>query len=226
MLVDLAERQACPIPAATASACARSKASRPRGVSADTGALEAVERILNRGGDADDVLRGVVRSARACPPLRPGSLPRGGRLVLGPEAGDGDGQDARPDHVRGRAGGRARVGTERAAEDRAFLERVAALVSPYCLVGWDTAASLAAGVGASPRSVADPLDRVGFPRPAPIPRDGVIRSTRRAPIEPSPPRDRLAFVPLERGTSIEAVLAGAEAYNSGEAATPRPGSPR
>ena len=25
------------------------------------------------------------------------------------------------------------------AEDREFLERVATIVSPYCLVGWDTA---------------------------------------------------------------------------------------
>jgi methylglutaconyl-CoA hydratase len=30
------------------------------------------------------------------------------------------------------------VAGELKAEDRAFLERVALLISPYCLVGWDT----------------------------------------------------------------------------------------
>ena len=30
------------------------------------------------------------------------------------------------------------AGGELSAEDREFLERVAAIVSPYALVGWDT----------------------------------------------------------------------------------------
>ena len=30
------------------------------------------------------------------------------------------------------------VAPDLSAEDRAFLERVAELLAPYCLVGWDT----------------------------------------------------------------------------------------
>ena len=58
------------------------------------GALEAVERILSRGGDADDVLRGVVAAVHERVPHfgRVGiAFMENGRLVLGPEAGSGDG---------------------------------------------------------------------------------------------------------------------------------------
>jgi hypothetical protein len=103
------------------------------------GALEAVDRILNRGGDADDVLRAVVSTLVE----RGGCSWAGilfvedGELVLGPQAGDPD---------RGR---RTQVPVtykgERVAElvtdgcdERTFLERVAVLISAHCLVGWDT----------------------------------------------------------------------------------------
>ena len=105
-----------------------------------TGALEAVDRILNRGGDSDDVLRAVVGAM----------VERGGcawagvflvegerRLLLGPQAGE-----PRPE-------ARAQIPVvfkgDRVAElaadgcgDRTFLERVALLVSPYCPVRWNT----------------------------------------------------------------------------------------
>ena len=54
------------------------------------GPLEALDRVLNRGGDADDVLRAVVEIVSG-PFAWAGILFReDGRLVLGPEAGEPD----------------------------------------------------------------------------------------------------------------------------------------
>jgi hypothetical protein len=106
-----------------------------------SGALEAIDRILNRGGDADDVLRGVVavlheRAGYAWAGI---FFVEGGTLVLGPEAGtERMGERTRvPVTYRGERVAELAVDGARSA-DRAFLERVAALISPYCLVGWDT----------------------------------------------------------------------------------------
>jgi hypothetical protein len=104
------------------------------------GALEAIERILNRGGDADDVLRGVVA----------GLHERGGypgaaiwfveenELVEGPRAGAGETAEAFPVAFEGVRVADLRVAGLLGPEDRDFLARVALIVSPYCLVGWDT----------------------------------------------------------------------------------------
>jgi hypothetical protein len=101
-------------------------------------ALAAVEAALDTD-DADNALRGVVAAL----------VERGGcdwagivfrdegELVLGPQAGEPQ-PGARAqlavvfhgDHV-------AELAVD-GCNDRAFLERVAALVAPYCLVGWDT----------------------------------------------------------------------------------------
>ena len=102
-------------------------------------ALEAVEEILDRSGDPDDVLRAVVGAL----------VERGGcdwagilfveegELVLGPQAGE-----QRPDE-RTRIpvvyrGDRVAEFVADGATDRGLLERVALLVSAHCLVGWDT----------------------------------------------------------------------------------------
>jgi hypothetical protein len=104
------------------------------------GAFEAIERILNRGGDVDDMLRAVVAAL-----VDRGDCSWAGilfveneQLVLGPEVGEQN-PDARR-HVPVVYKG------ERVAElvvdgeaDRAFLERVALVISAHCLVGWDTA---------------------------------------------------------------------------------------
>jgi hypothetical protein len=108
-------------------------------VTSAAGALEAVDRILNRGGEADDVLREVVDVLVA----RGGCAWAGilfreqGELVLGPQAGEPRPSERtqlpvvfQGDHV-------AELAADGCA-DRALLERVAVLVSPYCLVGWDT----------------------------------------------------------------------------------------
>jgi hypothetical protein len=106
-----------------------------------TGALEAIERILNRGGDADDVLRQVVAALheRAGYPWAGISFLEGGKLQLGPSAGTPDLSRRTTVHVTWRGDRIAELAADGAApDDRPFLERVAVLVSGHCLVGWDT----------------------------------------------------------------------------------------
>ncbi len=107
-----------------------------------SGALEAIDRIVNRGGDADDVLRDVVRTLheRAGYPWVALLFVEESGLVVGPQAGT----DPRPDEraqlpVEYQGSRVAELVVDGAPdEDRAFLERVAVLVSAHCLVGWDT----------------------------------------------------------------------------------------
>ena len=104
-------------------------------------ALEEIEAIVERGGDADDVLRAVVAALHD----RAGYAWAGilfvedGGLVLGPEAGAA-GAAARTTVPVAWQGERvAELAVEGAADaDEPFLERVAELVSGHCLVGWDT----------------------------------------------------------------------------------------
>jgi hypothetical protein len=91
------------------------------------GALEAVERILNRGGEPDDVLRAVLEALHARGVAFGKVLFAGnGRPVDGPSVGEGDGI------VLPVVFGGTEVGSlELAVSDVAFAERVAILVSPY-----------------------------------------------------------------------------------------------
>jgi L-methionine (R)-S-oxide reductase len=151
------------------------------------GALEAVERILNRGGDADDVLRQVVEVLHD----RCGHyswvgiyLVEGDDLVLGPWKGPQSTEHVRIPIGQGICGAAASTGRTEVVDDvnadprylacfastrseivvpiayegrvvgeididsdepaaftegdRAFLERVATLISAHCLVAWDT----------------------------------------------------------------------------------------
>ena len=113
-------------------------------MSADThrGALQSVERILDRGGDADDVLRAVVAAILDSVPHFTWvgiAFMEEGRLELGPEAGGGDGEEQRAlVTFEGAPVAELIVRRTEAGDDRPFLDRVATLVSPYCLVGWDT----------------------------------------------------------------------------------------
>jgi hypothetical protein len=106
----------------------------------ESGALDAIDRILNRGGDADDVLRDVVR---VLPEQVPTLVWAGvffverDRLVPGPSSGEPD--EARRVHVsvtyRGENVGELAVDGDASG---AFLERVATLISAHVLLGWDT----------------------------------------------------------------------------------------
>ena len=151
------------------------------------GALEAVDRILNREHEADEVLRKVVDVVHDRFPRYSWVgiyLVEGGELVLGPWKGpqvtehvripigagicgaaaasgvtevvDDVGADDRylacfastrseivvPIAYKGRVVGEIDIDSDEPAafgpDDQAFLERVALLVSPHCLVGWDT----------------------------------------------------------------------------------------
>jgi len=112
------------------------------------GALEAFDRIVNRGGDADQVLRTIVELLHDLFEHYEWvgiSFVEGETLVLGPwvgkEAMKGP-QMQIPILYEGQVVGELGVepdpATAFSAEDRTFFERVALLISPYCLVGWDT----------------------------------------------------------------------------------------
>jgi hypothetical protein len=103
-----------------------------------TGALEAIDRILNRGGDADDVLRQVVDVLARPYDYVAIEFVEGERTQLGPERGT-----SAPGALRLPVlyeGGRVGVLVVAPADesDRPFLERVATLISAHVLVGWDT----------------------------------------------------------------------------------------
>lgn len=99
------------------------------------GALEAVDRILDRGGDADDVLRAVLAALHEqgveYAAIR---FVEAGELVEGPSVGTATDGIAVPVVYQGE-----RVGElEASVADVAFLERLATLISANVLVGWDT----------------------------------------------------------------------------------------
>ncbi len=156
-------------------------------VDARRGTLEALDRILNRGGDADDVLRAVVELLHDRFPHFSWVgiyLVEGDELVLGPWKGPQATEHVRIPIGAGICGAAAASGRTELVDDvhaderylacfpstrseivvpiayegrvvaeidvdsdepaafdagdRELLERVALLVSPYCLVGWDT----------------------------------------------------------------------------------------
>jgi L-methionine (R)-S-oxide reductase len=156
-------------------------------VKAHDEAIEAIRRILDHGGDADDVLRqvvGVLEERFEHYSWLGIYLVEGDELVLGPWQGpeatehvripvgqgicgaaaatgvtevvDDVNADPRylacfpstrseivvPISYEGQVVGEIDVDSDRPAafdaDDREFLESVAVLISPYCLVGWDT----------------------------------------------------------------------------------------
>jgi hypothetical protein len=102
-------------------------------------ALAAVERALESAADADDALRAVVAAL-----VEHGGCTwagilfvEGDGLVLGPEAGEQQ-PEARTQAPVEFKGDRVAELVADGCEDRTSLERVALLIAPYCLVGWDT----------------------------------------------------------------------------------------
>jgi hypothetical protein len=98
----------------------------------------SIEEIVAAGGDADDVLRAVVAELVESGCAWAGIwFVEGGGLELGPEAGAPDeGRRLRfPIEFREERVGELGVD---GASDPAHVERVAALISPYVLLGWDT----------------------------------------------------------------------------------------
>jgi hypothetical protein len=108
-------------------------------VSVHAGALEAVERVVTGGGEADDVLRQVVAilHERLGRFVRISFVEADG-LAAGPALGNEGPTTAFPIAFQGRRVADLETGGNLEAEDRALLEHVAVLVAPYALVGWDT----------------------------------------------------------------------------------------
>jgi hypothetical protein len=103
-----------------------------------TGAIEAVERIVNRGGEADDVLRAVLQVLFELYAYVAIWFVEGDDVVEGPSLGT---REEGAERV-GIAFLGMKVGELEVAwpdsHDRPFLERIATLISGNCLVGWDT----------------------------------------------------------------------------------------
>ena len=102
-------------------------------------ALEAIVRILDHGHDADDVLRSVVDVLADEPGIAWAGIAflEDGELSLGPGAGEPDESHRIRVPVVYEGDKVAELWVDGMAE-RAFLDRVAVLVSAHCLVGWDT----------------------------------------------------------------------------------------
>jgi hypothetical protein len=102
-------------------------------------ALGEIERIVDSGEDADDVLRAVV----AVLVDRAGCAWAGilfsdaGDLVLGPAAGEPD-PGLRLQLPVVYDGNRVAEVVVDGCDDPALLDRVADLIAAHCLVGWDT----------------------------------------------------------------------------------------
>ena len=104
-----------------------------------TAAIEEIDRLVEAGGDADDILRGAVAAL-----VDPGGCSwagilfvESGELVLGPQAGVADPENRTQVPVIFEGTRVAELAVD-GAYDTAFLDRVAFVISPYCLVGWDT----------------------------------------------------------------------------------------
>src|SRR5206468_9992832 len=99
-------------------------------------AINAVEQIVGRGGDADEVLRTVLDALNdRGVPYAAVRFVESGMLVDGPSVGTAVDAAIAPVLYDGNRVGELSV----AVEDAAFAERLATLIAPYVLVGWDTA---------------------------------------------------------------------------------------
>jgi hypothetical protein len=98
-------------------------------------AYEAAAAVVDRGGDADDILRGVLDALHAngvaFAAIR---FVEDGHLVAGPSAGAGEPAATAPVEFDGQVVGELALSDD----DPRLAARVAELVGPYVLVGWDT----------------------------------------------------------------------------------------
>jgi hypothetical protein len=102
-------------------------------------ALDSVRRIVDEGSDADDVLRAVVTSVASTPGTSWAGIAfaEAGSLRLGPVDGEPDAErrERFPIPYEGATVGELWVDGE---VERTELEKIAVLIGPYVLIGWDT----------------------------------------------------------------------------------------
>jgi hypothetical protein len=98
-------------------------------------ALAAVEAIVARGGDADDVLRAALAALHERGVFYAAiRFVENGELVEGPVVGAGEAEVTAGVVYDG-----AEIGElELAGGGQALVDAVAARIAPYVLVGWDT----------------------------------------------------------------------------------------
>ena len=110
-------------------------------------AAETVARILDSGGDADDLLRAAVAAVQAQVPGYDWvgiSFVEEGALLLGPWAGAERAPAAPPPlrvPIRFQGTTVAELGVAGPppdGEEQVALDHLAALLAGHCLVGWDT----------------------------------------------------------------------------------------
>jgi hypothetical protein len=111
----------------------------PEDTAEDADVLAAIDRLIEQGTDADDILRTVVAELVAKDVCTFAGILffDDGELVLGPEAGTPDADHRTQLPVTYKGDPVAELVSD-GAGDRALLERVAERVSAHCLVGWDT----------------------------------------------------------------------------------------
>jgi hypothetical protein len=98
--------------------------------------MSSVDELVARGGDADEVLRGVVAALVAGGFRWAGIFfVEGSEVTLGPEAGEPDEGARRSVPVVWQG---VRVAELAADGEGEPLEPVAGLIAAHCLVGWDT----------------------------------------------------------------------------------------
>ena len=96
-----------------------------------------VEEIVARGGEADDVLRAVVDALHREGARWVGiAFVEGDRLELGPSAGGEQPEPVQRHPVEWHGGKVAELQADVDADPQR-LARIASLIAPYCLVGWD-----------------------------------------------------------------------------------------
>ncbi|HEU0305080.1 MAG TPA: hypothetical protein VFR32_10930 [Gaiellaceae bacterium] len=101
--------------------------------------VERVAALVGAGGEADDVLRAVVAELASAPGISWAGIAfvEQGSLVLGPEAGEPEESRRRLVSIPYGGDTVAELRVDGDADD-ASLGRVARLLGPHCLVGWDT----------------------------------------------------------------------------------------
>jgi acyl-CoA thioester hydrolase len=105
-----------------------------------SGAVDAVERIVNSEGEADEILRQAVATiAKRFDTFCGIRFVEDGGMLDGPSAGAfGEPRAVVPITYDDSSVAEIVLGNELADEDRDALDRIAELLSAYCLVGWDT----------------------------------------------------------------------------------------